>query len=216
MDTTTSQEITIAIADDNPIFRIGLGKMLSSFPDCMVVLEDDDCNTLLRNIGKMPVAPQLCVIDMSMSGAYQMLKDARQQLPDMKILVLTALCSELNIIRTIKIGVNGFLLKGCDEQELHTAIRSINQHGSYFAEGSPIEAAGRESVLLELNYEELEILSLCCTEMPVAAIAAEMNITTRAAEAFIAGLCDRLAVRSRIGLVLFALNMGLKPKMKLA
>lgn len=211
---TNNTPITIAIADDNQVFRIGLSRLVQTFPNCNVALEEEDCDDLLRKISSMPVQPQLCIVDMAMPGGYQMLKEAKNRFPDMKIMVLSMTTNELSLIRTIKIGVNGFLLKTCDRTELQNAIYAISNSGSYFPDGGKqeIEATTKDSMLLQLSYEELEILSLCSTEMPVKSIADNLRISLRTMEKHLQNLYNKLGVKSRVGLVLFALkNMGLKP-----
>ena len=121
--------------------------------------------------------------------------------------------SELHVIRTIKIGANGFMLKECTGKEIHDALVSIFNTGSYYSEALPADNMhlDRESVLLNLTYREMEYMSLCCTELNQKGIADKMNVKLNTANTFRDALFRKLNVKSRIGIVLFALRIGMMP-----
>src|SRR5690606_2499559 len=105
------KKIKLAIADDNFIFREGLCGTLEKFPEFSIALKEDNCRTLLEKISAMKQVPDICLLDISMPEGYQVLKELKENFPQIKVLILSLLDNELSIIRTIKIGANGFLLK---------------------------------------------------------------------------------------------------------
>lgn len=210
--TNKEKKIKLAVADDNFIFREGLCRTLEKFPEFSIILNEDDCRTFYHKISGMKSVPDICLLDISMPEGYQVLKELKENFPQIKVLILSMLDNELSIIRTIKIGANGFLLKGCSPEDMHQALLNIAQKGSLSSEKMSLnEQAYHESLLVHLSYQELEMLHLFCTEQTLRQIADTMNLSFKKAEQCRDELFRKLNVSSRIGLVLFALNLGMMP-----
>lgn len=206
--------IQVAIADEHNIFREGLASTIDSFGDCKVIIKAADGAELLQQLSA-GLRPDICIFDISLpvSNGYETLKEIKKSWPAIKVLILSMFTSEMSIIRTVKVGANGFMLKSCDPRDLHQALVSIHSKGHYYSQLIPetyFEQA-RESLLLKLNYREMEFISLCCTEMTYKAIAEKMGVSMRTVDGYRSTLYEKLSVSSRIGLVLFALNMGMVP-----
>ena len=103
-----------------------------------------------------------------------------------------------------------------EPEQIHKAIISIHKEGYYYSEFIPSEylEKDRDSILLQLSYQEMEFLSLCCSEMSYKAIADCMSVSIHTVEGYKKSLFKKLHTNSRIGLVLFALNMGMAPVYK--
>lgn len=208
-----SEYISIAIADDNIFFREGLISVISQYPVFSVKVVTDSCSTLLENIVLQAEPIDICIIDISIPESYETLKLIKKRFPDIKVLVMTMYNFEMNIIRSIKIGANGFLLKESGNNEIYEALVSIFNTGNYY---SPLLAdtdmpKDREQVLLNLSYREMEYMSLCCSELSQKAIADKMNVKVNTVNSFRDSLFKKLNVRSRVGIVLFALKIGMMP-----
>ncbi|HRO42030.1 MAG TPA: response regulator transcription factor [Flavipsychrobacter sp.] len=207
-----TKPITVAIADDNFIFRQGLNKTISSFEEFSIVINEEDCEVMFSLIEASPVPPAICIIDMAMPDGYKILKQMKEKYPSIKVLILSMLNNELSIIRTIKIGANGFLLKGSSSADLREALTAISKSEYHYPEKVQMhQTDSRDNLLVRLSYTELEMLSLSCTEMNMRQIAEQMNLSLSAAEKCKEDLLRKLNVKSRIGLVLFAMNMGVQP-----
>lgn len=210
--------INIAIADDHYIFLEGLTATIDSFEDCSVIMKADSGAGLLASFEQATQLPDICIFDISLalSEGYDTLKTIKQKWPKIKMLIISAFANEISIMRSIKVGVNGFLLRTSEPEDIHKAILSIHKDGYYYSEFIPREflEKDRDSVLLQLTYPEMEYLSLCCSEMSYKAIADCMNISIHTVEGYKRSLFKKLHTNSRIGLVLFALNMGMAPVYK--
>lgn len=210
--------INIAIADDHYIFLEGLAATINSFEDCNVIIKADSGARLLDLFSQAPVLPDICIFDISLalSEGYDTLKAIKQQWPKVKMLIISAFANEISIMRSIKVGVNGFLLRTSDPSDIRKAIASIHKHGYYYSEFIPAEylEKERDSILLQLSYPEMEFLSLCCSEMSFKNIADAMHVSIHTVENYKKSLFKKLHTNSRIGLVLFALNMGMAPLYK--
>lgn len=201
--------ITVAIADDNAIFRIGLIETIESFHGFKIVLQEDDCYELLSKLAELPTPPDICLMDIAMPGGYTMLKELKEKFPSVKVVILSRMDNELSIIRTIKIGANGFLLKGCKPEDLKQALQTVYENGSYYNGAIEEHKQSGESILMQLSYRELELLSLSSTELTMKGIADQMGISLKTLDGCKDALYKKLNVSSRIGIVLFALNIGM-------
>lgn len=205
---------TVAIADDNIFYREGIISTINALDNYEVTLASDDSAALLAAIGRTHAEPDICIIDIALPESYQMLKEIKSRWPQIKVLILSMYDNEISIIRTIKIGANGFMLKSSSPEHLGQALHNISNSNTYYP-NTPMQddwrIAARDSLLLKMTYREMEYLSLCCSELNTKGIADRMGCNTKTAETYRDALFDKLKVKTRIGLVLFALSMGLSP-----
>lgn len=208
-----SEFISIAIADDNVFYREGLQSTIASHAIFSIKIVSDNCGALLDGLERLNEPVDICIIDISMPDSYDTLKVIKKKWPGVKVLIMSIWNYELNIIRTIKIGANGFLLKEANDKEIYEALVSIFNSGTYYSEAisEKNENLEKDSVLLNLSYREMEYMSLCCTELSQKGIADKMSVKVNTANSFRDSLFKKLNVNSRIGIVLFALRIGMLP-----
>lgn len=208
-----SEHISIAIADDNVFYREGLQSIIEARPIFSIKVVTDSCESLLSGLAEQREPVDICILDISMPDSYDALKVIKKKYPAMRVLIMSLWSHELNIIRTIKIGANGFLLKESNDKEIYEALVSIFNSGMYYSEALPEENMHlkKDSLLLNLSYREMEYMSLCCTELSQKAIADKMNVKVNTTNSFRDSLFKKLEVNSRIGIVLFALKIGMLP-----
>lgn len=208
-----SEFITVAIADDNIFFREGLQSAISSFDIFSIKVVTDNCHSLLEGLDQLPEPVDICILDISMPDSYEILKTIKKLYPSVKVLIMTLYNYELSVIRTIKIGANGFMLKEANSKEIHEALVSIFNTGMYYSDVLPKESMelDKDSVLLSLTYREMEYMSLCCSDLNQKGIAESMGVKVNTANSFRDSLFKKLHVKSRIGIVLFALRIGMLP-----
>lgn len=206
------EKITIGIADDNPIFREGLHRTIERFPDLSIVISEEDIDALFARMDMPGTAPDICIIDISMPESYQALKRMKEEYPHVKVLVLSSISNELSIIRTIKIGANGFMLKGFSPDKLYQALKSIHEQGDFVSENynpSQKEKITHESLTFHLSYLELDMLSQLCTEASMREISASMGISLKESEKLRDALYKKIKVKDRVELILFAIHIGI-------
>lgn len=205
--------IKVAIAEEHPLYLEGLCATIDNFEGFIVLLKEPTAEGLLQQMERGSV-PDICVFDISMPTAngYEVLKKIKKDWPKVKVLLLSLFTNEMSIIRGLRIGANGFLLKSSDPVEMHKALRAVAERGYFYTDLVPHDflEQPRSKLLLQLSYQEMEFLSLCCTEMTYKAIAEKMGVATGTIDYYRKSLYRKLSVNTRIGLVLFALNMGIK------
>lgn len=209
--------IRIAIADDHAIFRQGIITIAKKY-GFQVVAEGDNGQELLDEIAILPQPPDVCILDINMPlmNGYTTLEAIRQRWPAVRVLALSMHEGELPIIRMLSGGANGYLPKDCSPRELKKAIETVVAEGFYHSElvdAHLLRAAegGGLPQVPRITEKEQTFLSWCCRDMSYKEIAEQMGISPRTAESYAEILCGKLGVRSRIGLVIAAMQMGIQP-----
>jgi two-component system invasion response regulator UvrY len=205
--------IPIAIADDHSVVRKGLIDFIDSWGDFTVVLEAGNGMVLLKNLEKAEQFPELCILDMNMPvmNGYETYKEIKKRWPAFKVLILSVSISEYTAINMINLGANGFLSKGCDPEDIHKALWSIYENGYYYSQliSKKIFDKAKNKSLLKITCRETEFMNLCCTDMGYKTIADRMGISIRTIESYRDSLYKKLNVKTRMGLMIFALKNGI-------
>lgn len=203
--------LTIAIADDHIVLREGITSFLDSFSNCRVIIEADNGQLLLEQLDLQ--LPDLCILDISMPimNGYDTLKAIRKKWPALKVMIFSMVDDQYAIIRMLKLGANGFLLKNCIYQEFQKALNIIANGGYYFPTvvTSKNDLAKLTANLPAISERQIEFLKLCASDLNYNQIANLMGTSIRAVESLQQRLSEKLHINSRIGLVLFAIKTGI-------
>ncbi|HYF31328.1 MAG TPA: response regulator transcription factor [Chitinophagaceae bacterium] len=211
--------IKVALADDHILLRSALAGLINSFDNCRVVCQANDGRELIELAQQEP-HPDVILLDVSMPymDGYDTAVWFQKNMPHINILMLTMYDSELLLIRLVQAGVRGFLKKDIHPSELKFAIQSVIENGYYYSNhtssklASLIRFSGKDQTLLQkvmLDDYEMLFLKLACTEMTYKEIALEMNLNPRAVDSLRDDLFEKLDVRSRVGLALYAIRKGI-------
>ncbi|CAG4998357.1 Oxygen regulatory protein NreC [Dyadobacter sp. CECT 9275] len=204
----------IALVDDHQIVLDSLSLLLSSFEhieiagtftnggDAVTFLQNNEVDLMVTDL-RMPVmnGVELCV-------------EARKIVPDIKVLMLTMVEDARQIKAAVKIGVNGYVLKMADADELLLAIRTILDGRKYFSDEVVVElAVGKDETVTtkpgtfaKLTLRELEILRLVGKELSTNEIAELLCISVATVETHRRNLMQKVGAKSVVGLVLFAVR----------
>jgi DNA-binding NarL/FixJ family response regulator len=133
--------------------------------------------------------------------------------------MLTMYDSELALIRLLKAGVKGFMKKDIHPKELLQAIQSVHENGYYYSAHTSSKLAGLfrdqdDTPILEkitLSDGEIEFLKHVCSEQTYKEIAYELGMNPRAIDGMRDNLFNRLDVKSRVGLAMYAIRHGIVP-----
>lgn len=208
----------IALVDDHQLFRDGLSEIISGFPDCEVVLEADNGADFINKL-RPPNIPDIVLLDINMKemDGFQTVTWIRTQHPQIKVIALSMYEDESSIIRMLRSGACGYILKDIRKQELHQAILLVAEKGFYHSDlvtGKLIHSihAMDQDVhndmngLLKLSSKELEFLRLVCSELTYKEIAQSMGLSPYTIDGYRDSLFEKLNIKSRVGLVLYAIK----------
>lgn len=208
----------IALADDHVLLRNGLAGLVTNL-GYDVIFECSNGAELMKKIDK-DNPPDIVLMDINMTGGdgYQATEWLRENFPLVNVLAVSMYDDETAIIRMLKCGAKGYILKGAEPTELKKAIDDVMTKGVHYSElvtGKllhsiyKVEEGNGTQKALELNDRELEFLKLASTEMTYKEIAKEMHLSPRTIDGYRDDLFEKLNIKNRVGLVLFAIKHGI-------
>jgi two-component system, NarL family, invasion response regulator UvrY len=217
---TEEKSIKLVLVDDHVLLRNGLANHIRSLDRYEVLFEADNGVSFIK---KLDIAnlPELVLMDINMPemDGHETTQWLKQNHPQIKVLALSMYDNEQSIIRMLKSGAKGYILKDIDPAEFKTALDSVSRKGYYYSElvtGKLIhavnamnESADKIKTPGTLTLREIEFLKLCCTEMTYKEIADKMYLSPRTIDGYRDDLFEKLNVRTRIGLVIFAIRSGI-------
>ena len=209
----------IGLADDHVLLRKGLVSLVQKL-GYDVILEADNGQELKDKISG-GLLPELVLMDINMpkKDGYEATLWLKENKPEVKVLALTMYDDETAIIRMLKSGAKGYILKDAEPGELRTAMESVLNKGFYYSEmvtGRLIRTISdmddEENTikkLLKLTDRELDFLKLTCSEMTYKEIASQMKLSPRTIDGYRDILFEKLNVKTRTGLAIYAIKKGL-------
>jgi two-component system, NarL family, invasion response regulator UvrY len=212
-----TEKIKVVIADDHTLFRKGMVNLMSDFSNCTILYETNNGEELIQQFSTKPL-PDIVILDINMPllDGYQTALWIRKNYPKVKILALTMNDSEESIIKMFQAGANGYILKDSDPAELQLALNELMKKDFYHSEmvtgallhnmNNKKEVASKHDTFIKLNDRELEFLKLTCTELTYKEIADKMFIAPRTADRYREVLFEKLDVKNRVGLVIYAIK----------
>jgi len=216
----TTLKPAVVLVDDHVLLRNGLANLIRSFGEYAVLFEAYNGLDFIRQL-KPRSLPDLVLLDVYMPemDGYETALWLKQNYPGIKILALSMYDTDNSIIRMLKNGVKGYILKDIEPAELKMALESVIYKGFYYSEMvtgklihtiNTLDGGGQKvNHLLRLNDRELEFLKLACTECTYKEIAEQMYLSPRTIDGYRDALFEKLTVKTRVGLVLYAIRNGI-------
>lgn len=202
----------VVIVDDHVLFTKALEEMVNQFSGYEVLFSADNGKDFIDKLSDSIVDPDVVLLDLNMPimDGFETLKWIKEHKKNVKTLVLSMNDNEKNIIKAIRKGANGYLVKNITPKELNFAITHLMDYGFYHNElvsRALIKSMNKEDeVFIKLKDRELTFLKLACTEMTYKEIANEMCLSPKTIDGYRQALFDKLNIRSRVGLVLYAIQ----------
>ena len=209
--------IRVVLADDHALVRAGIRALLEKLPGIEVVGEADNGRQALELVRKS--APNLILLDISMAelGGLEVLPRIVKDFPGVKVLILSGHANEEYVLRALRSGAAGYMLKDAATAELQLAIDSVIQDKTYLSPSisrtvidSYLERVGGPfSPLEQLTPRQREILQLIAEGKNTKEIAHTLGISVKTVEAHRLQLMARLSIHDLPGLVRYAVRSGL-------
>ncbi len=210
--------ISLVIADDHPIIRDGLKRIVEEVPGFKVIGEAGDGSEAVRMVRKMQ--PDILILDISMPNlrGIEAISKIRKFDKRVKILILTMHKNEDFAYECLQAGAQGYILKEDAADELITAIQTLTRGQLYlspsFGDSVLKELIRRRSSQDKTKYEllsirEREVLKLIAEGDSNKAIAKKLGISVRTVEHHRLSMCHKLKLNNTTALVKFALRIGI-------
>jgi NarL family two-component system response regulator YdfI len=208
--------IRVLIADDHMVVREGLQTVLEVASDLEPVGAAADGAEAVRLVGEL--SPDVVLMDLRMPGVdgIAAIRQIKERYPAVEIVILTTYDDDAYIVRGLRAGARGYLLKDTGRQALFDAIRAAARGESLLPSAvvdkvvarlaEPRPAAGGD-----LSQREQEVLAWLADGASNREIALHLHITERTVKAHVTGIFNKLGVNSRAEAVAVALRQGLLP-----
>jgi DNA-binding NarL/FixJ family response regulator len=207
------QKTRIALIDDHGLFRKGIANLLSEFDDIEVVFDAANGIELQKQLPSYPDIDVLLMdITMPQMDGYAATAWVRSNHPLLHVLALSMFDEDEAVIGMLRAGAGGYVLKESSPAELHRAIKEIKDKGIYINEMVSgkmlrnVQGLTDAKDQLQLTERETEFIQLCASELTYKEIADKMNIAPRSVENYRENIFEKLQIKSRVGLVLFAIK----------
>lgn len=216
----TNTPCTVALADDHALIRNGLAGLINSFDGYTVIFQAGNGLELMDKLNpKSPPDIVLMDINMPKKDGYATTLWLRINYPQVKVLALSMYDNENNIIRMLRSGAKGYILKDAEPAELKTALDALRNKGYHYSDlvtGHLINSLHKMDDEQEKNKNPLllserdtDFIRACCTELSYKEIADQMHVSPRTIDGYRENLFERLNVKSRVGLVIYAIKNGI-------
>lgn len=207
----------IAIVDDHTLFRKGMVSLIDLFPNYKVILDAANGKDFITQLNEKNL-PDIILLDITMPemDGYETASWIHEHYPDIKILALSTMDAEAGIIKMIKNGAKGYVLKDAEPAELKQAFDEVITRGYFYNElvtrkvmssvNQLIDEKNPTTIFARLSVREIEFLKYACTELTYKEIAGKMFVSTRTVEGYRDALCEKLNLKTRVGLALYAIK----------
>lgn len=207
-----AKEIQVAIAEENAIFRQGLGMIVDAMPGFKTCLSANDTAALIAALAKSKMAPEICLLGLTNNASastlpIELLKGGQ---PSIKILAMSMNANEFTAISMLQKGVNGFISRKCTDKELRKALLTIHHTGIYH-DDLPEDLLSKytNNITPFISVRETQFLMLLCSDISYKDIASQMKIDLASVEQYRDMLFQKLNVTTRVGLVMAAHAVGI-------
>lgn len=209
---------SIVLTDDHILLRNGLAGLIEGLGHT-VLFQADNGKDFLEKLATAAL-PEVVLMDINMPemDGFETTVWLKRNHPSVHVIALSMYDNENSIIRMLKSGAKGYILKDSDPEELKTAIDSVMSKGFHYSDLvssklihaiTHIDNEGYDlKSLIALNEREVEFLKNCCTELTYKEIAEKMCVSPRTVDGYRDILFEKLSVKTRVGLVMYSIKNG--------
>lgn len=202
-----SEQISVMIVDDHPLLRSGIIAVLAADPRFAVVAEAEDGNAAVELYRRWH--PDVTLMDLQMPGMNGIEATAaiRGVDPDARIIILTTFAGDMQVMRALKAGATGYVLKNMARTTLADQIVSV--HGGRRLLPPPVAASLANSFQLDtLSKREIEVLRLVSGGNSNQRVADQLGLREDTIKAHMKTILQKLDARDRTHAVMIAMQRG--------
>ena len=208
--------VRVMVVDDHPMWREAVERDLAAAGYDVVGVAADGDAAIARAAA---VRPDVLLLDLQLPGrsGVEVTGEVVSQLPDVRVLILSASGEQADVLAAVKAGATGYLVKSASRQELSEAVRRV-------AEGEPVFTAGLAGLVLgefrrqqlgevddspQLTERETEVLKMVAKGMSYRQIAERLVLSHRTIQNHVQNTLRKLQMHNRVELTRYAIEQGL-------
>lgn len=211
-------QYSVVVVDDHVLIAKAIAGIIDTFPKYNVLYEADHGKALIERFKAPKNVPDIVLLDITMPvmDGFETAKWLRDNHPEVLTLALSMQDDDRSLIKMIQSGAKGYLLKNVQPTDLEKALDNLVAKGFYYPDwatskvflnlASPQKGEGNATVFTE---KEKEFLQHCCTELTYKEIGEKMFCSPRTVEGYRDSLFAKLELKTRVGLVMYAIKSGL-------
>jgi DNA-binding NarL/FixJ family response regulator len=209
--------IRVLLVDDHVLVRAGIRSLLEKIPSVEVVGEASSGREALKLVKSKSPGVVLLDIAMAEMGGLEALPRITKDFPSAKIIILSAHANEEYVIRALRTGASGYMLKDAAATELKLAIQLVDEGQIYLSPSISHTTIddyldrlnGAQTPLEQLTPRQREILQLIAESKNTKEIASVLDISVKTVESHRLQMMERLQIHDVPGLVRYAIRSGL-------
>jgi len=211
-------EYSLVIVDDHLLIAKALSTIVENFRNYKVLYECEHGKYLIEKMKQPGHIPDIVLLDITMPvmDGFETARWLRTHHPEIRVMALSMQNDDEALIKMIKAGANGYLHKNVHPAELEKALDSLVSRGFYYPDWatskllSNIAGNGSHNEYgIQLNAKEIEFLKYAATELTYKEIGKKMFCSPRTVEGYRDSLFEKLNLKTRVGLVVYAIKTGI-------
>lgn len=207
---------TIVIVDDHILIAKALEGIIGNFNEFEVIYVCENGKDLIQKFEEGNTIPDIILLDISMPvmDGFETASWLSKNHPDIKVMALSMQGDDTSVIKMIKSGAKGYLLKNTHPKDLETALTRLNSDGFFYPEWASkiiftnLNRDNDSEITVKISDREKEFLKYTVTELSYKEIADRMCCSPRTVESYRDQLCEKLDLKTRVGLAVFAIKNG--------
>ena len=198
----------ILVVDDHPVFREGVAALVSGESDMSIVAQAANGREALQQFRAQQPDVTLMDLQMPEMNGLDALIAIRGEFPEARIIVLTTYAGDMQVLRAIKAGARGYLLKDTLHKELVDTIRAVHAGKKYISTEASFELAEHASDDV-LTPAEVRVLRLIAEGNANKEIAAQLSVSDDTVKSQVRNILSKLGAKDRTHAAMIGLKRGI-------
>ncbi|MAO10794.1 MAG: DNA-binding response regulator [Flavobacteriaceae bacterium] len=204
----------VVVVDDHTLLLEAIGGLVRDFENFDVLYLCKNGQELLEKLKIPKNIPDVVLMDINMPllNGIETTKILNEKFPQIKVIALSVEENEKTILKMLRAGAKGYLMKDTKKEILKEALNQVIEKGYYHTNTISkllIGSLTKDETAVELKEREIEFIEHACTEMTYKQIAEKMFLSPKTIEGYRDSIYEKLNLKNRIGLVLYAIRNGL-------
>ena len=207
---------TIVIVDDHLLIAKAIEGIISNFEDFEVIDVAENGKDMIDKFESDKKIPDIILLDISMPimDGFETALWLKKNHPNIKVMALSMQGDDNSVIKMIKNGAKGYLLKNTHPKDLETALIKLSSDGFFYPDWaskiifSNMADEKSNEKKKKISEREKEFLTYTVTELSYKEIAEKMCCSPRTVESYRDQLCEKFDLKTRVGLAVFAIKNG--------